>query len=255
MRIRDRSKDVIKSGGEWISSVTLGERAHGPPGGARGGGLRGAAPQVGRAPHRRRRLKKGMGPAKTSSRAPGGRFAKFWLPDAFVFVDADPAHFDRQVPEDQAPGVLRGAPRRRAVTAPPAARRGVRDCRHVRAFDRAPGRRALREPGDLSQRRDRREDTRLGRATGRSPGGFSEGKSYKIKRLRNNPKVRVAAYVRGRVRGTWLEGSARILDDEARIALAHQALRRKYGFQAAVTDFFAWLAGRTARRAYIEVTL
>lgn len=85
---------------------------------------------------------------------------------------------------------------------------------------------------------------------------FSEGKSYKIKRLRNNPKVRVAACdVRGRVRGTWLEGSARILDDEARIALAHQALRRKYGFQAAVTDFFAWLAGRTARRAYIEVTL
>jgi PPOX class probable F420-dependent enzyme len=85
---------------------------------------------------------------------------------------------------------------------------------------------------------------------------FSEGKSYKIKRLRNSPKVRVAACdVRGRVRGEWLEGTARILDDPARIALAHQALRRKYGFQAAVTDFFAWIAGRTARRAYIEVTL
>jgi len=85
---------------------------------------------------------------------------------------------------------------------------------------------------------------------------FSEGKSYKIKRLRNSPKVRVAACdVRGRVRGEWLEGTARILDDPARIALAHQALRRKYGFQAAVTDFFAWVAGRTARRAYIEVTL
>ena len=85
---------------------------------------------------------------------------------------------------------------------------------------------------------------------------FSEGKSYKIKRLRNNPKVRVAACdVRGRVRGAWLEGTARILDDEARIALAHQAIRQKYGLQAAVLDFFARLAGRTARRAYIEVTL
>jgi len=85
---------------------------------------------------------------------------------------------------------------------------------------------------------------------------FSEGASYKVKRLRNNPRVRMAPCdVRGRVRGEWLDGTARILDDQARIALAHQAIRRKYGVQAAVTDFFARLAGRIGRRAYLEVTL
>jgi fatty-acyl-CoA synthase len=31
VRISDRTKDLIKSGGEWISSVDLGKRPHGPP--------------------------------------------------------------------------------------------------------------------------------------------------------------------------------------------------------------------------------
>jgi uncharacterized protein len=81
------------------------------------------------------------------------------------------------------------------------------------------------------------------------------GTSYKVKRLRNNPRVRLAACdVRGRVRGEWHDGTALILEDPARIALAHAAIRRKYVL-AAVTDFFAWLAGRTGRRAYLEISL
>jgi uncharacterized protein len=85
---------------------------------------------------------------------------------------------------------------------------------------------------------------------------LTDGTSYKVKRLRNDPRVRLAPCdVRGRLRGAWLDGTARILDDEARIVLAHQAIRRKYGFLAALTDFFARVAGRIARRAYLEVTL
>ena len=34
LRIVDRTKDLVKSGGEWISSVAAGERDHGAPGGA-----------------------------------------------------------------------------------------------------------------------------------------------------------------------------------------------------------------------------
>ena len=36
MRVTDRSKDVIKSGGEWISSLDAGARARRPSGGGRG---------------------------------------------------------------------------------------------------------------------------------------------------------------------------------------------------------------------------
>jgi acyl-CoA synthetase (AMP-forming)/AMP-acid ligase II len=49
MQITDRSKDVIKSGGEWISSIDLENIAMAHPAGARGGGDRLQAPEVGRA--------------------------------------------------------------------------------------------------------------------------------------------------------------------------------------------------------------
>jgi PPOX class probable F420-dependent enzyme len=85
---------------------------------------------------------------------------------------------------------------------------------------------------------------------------FTEGTSFKVKRLRGNPKVRVAACsIRGTVRGPWLDGTACILEDEARISQAHGAIREKYGLLAAATDFFARLAGRIGRRAYLEITL
>ena len=53
LEIRDRTKDLIKSGGEWISSVALEGALMGHPGRRRGGGGRGAASQVARASARR----------------------------------------------------------------------------------------------------------------------------------------------------------------------------------------------------------
>ena len=85
---------------------------------------------------------------------------------------------------------------------------------------------------------------------------FTDGRSYKVKRLRRNASVRVAACdVRGNVRGEWVDGTARILDDPAHIERAHAAIRGKYGFMAAMTDFFAWIAGRVSKRAYLEIAL
>lgn len=85
---------------------------------------------------------------------------------------------------------------------------------------------------------------------------FSEGSSYKVKRLRRDPRVRVAACdVRGNVRGAWVEGTGKVIEDPAHIARALEALRKKYGFQSAMTDFFAKLTGRFGRRAYMEITL
>jgi PPOX class probable F420-dependent enzyme len=85
---------------------------------------------------------------------------------------------------------------------------------------------------------------------------FTRADSYKVKRLGRNPKARAAACdVRGRVRGPWLEGTCRIVADAATQARIHAALRKKYGWQMAVGDFFATISGRKNKRAYLELTL
>ena len=85
---------------------------------------------------------------------------------------------------------------------------------------------------------------------------MSAGDAYKVKRLRRDPRMRVAACnVRGVVRGEWREGKGRVLDDPAEVERAHAALRAKYGFQMLVTDFFAGITGRKKRRAYLELSL
>jgi PPOX class probable F420-dependent enzyme len=85
---------------------------------------------------------------------------------------------------------------------------------------------------------------------------FTDGTSYKVKRLRNDPRVRVAPCdVRGNVRGPWTEGRGRIVDDAAIIERAHRALREKYGWLMRLADVGSKLFGRFGRRAYLEITL
>jgi PPOX class probable F420-dependent enzyme len=83
---------------------------------------------------------------------------------------------------------------------------------------------------------------------------FTEGTAGKVKRLRANPAIRIAACdVRGRVHAAWLPGRARRIDDPAAVAAAYRALRRKYGWQMRVLDLFSRLAGRIDRRAMLEL--
>jgi PPOX class probable F420-dependent enzyme len=85
---------------------------------------------------------------------------------------------------------------------------------------------------------------------------MSAGDAYKVKRLRRDPRVRVAACdVRGNVRGAWLEGKGRIVEDPAEVARCHGALREKYGFMMKVTDFFAGITGRIPKRAYLSLVI
>jgi PPOX class probable F420-dependent enzyme len=85
---------------------------------------------------------------------------------------------------------------------------------------------------------------------------FTAGDSFKVKRIRRNSKCRAAACdMRGKVRGEWHDGTARVLEDTAAQERAHAALRKKYGWQMAVGDFFATISGRKSKRAFLEVTL
>ena len=92
MQITDRAKDVIKSGGEWISSVELENELMAHP------DVREAA--VIAMPDERwteRPLacvvleERGAARAPTSSRAPARpRGASWWLPEEFAFIDEVP---------------------------------------------------------------------------------------------------------------------------------------------------------------------
>jgi PPOX class probable F420-dependent enzyme len=85
---------------------------------------------------------------------------------------------------------------------------------------------------------------------------FTDGTSGKVKRLRANPRIRIAPCdVRGKLKGDWGEGEGRIIDEPAAVEAAYAVLRRKYGLQMRVTDFFSRLAGRISRRAILELEL
>jgi PPOX class probable F420-dependent enzyme len=85
---------------------------------------------------------------------------------------------------------------------------------------------------------------------------FTAGDSGKVKRLRNNPRARVAPCdVRGRIEGEWHDATARVVSDPVTIGRVRAAVRAKYGWQVRLLDLGAWLSGRIRRRAWIEIAL
>jgi len=87
MQITDRSKDVIKSGGEWISSVELENAAVGCPGVAEAAAIGVTHPKWDERPLLIVVRKAGSEVTADEIRAHlGGAVAKWWLPDAIEFV-------------------------------------------------------------------------------------------------------------------------------------------------------------------------
>ncbi len=91
MQITDRSKDVIKSGGEWISSVELENAAVGCPGVAQAAAIGIAHPKWDERPLLLIVRKPGTDIAAGDVLAYlAERVAKWWLPDEIVFVESLP---------------------------------------------------------------------------------------------------------------------------------------------------------------------
>jgi fatty-acyl-CoA synthase len=91
MQITDRSKDVIKSGGEWISSIDLENLAVGHPKVAEAAVIGVAHPKWDERPLLVIVLKKGESASKEEILAfMQGKIAKWWMPDDVVFVDEIP---------------------------------------------------------------------------------------------------------------------------------------------------------------------
>jgi fatty-acyl-CoA synthase len=89
--LQDRAKDLIKSGGEWISSVALESALMGHPAVAEAAVISVASAKWSERPLAAVVLRPGATATPDELReflAP--RFPKFWLPDVFEFVDAIP---------------------------------------------------------------------------------------------------------------------------------------------------------------------
>lgn len=85
---------------------------------------------------------------------------------------------------------------------------------------------------------------------------FTNGDSYKVKRLRRNSAIRIAkCNVSGKVKGPWHDGTARLVQDEAGKQEILRALRRKYGWQMMLADWGGALRGSKKNWAFIAVRL
>ncbi|HXN68846.1 MAG TPA: long-chain fatty acid--CoA ligase, partial [Bradyrhizobium sp.] len=91
MRITDRSKDVIKSGGEWISSIDLENLAVGHPAVAEAAVIGVHHPKWDERPLLIVQLKQGASATREDIlKYMDGKIAKWWMPDDIVFVDGIP---------------------------------------------------------------------------------------------------------------------------------------------------------------------
>jgi fatty-acyl-CoA synthase len=91
MQITDRAKDVIKSGGEWISSIEIENLAAGHPKSALAAVIGVAHPKWDERPLLLVKLKDGASATKEEYLAfLDGKIAKWWMPDDVMFVDEIP---------------------------------------------------------------------------------------------------------------------------------------------------------------------
>lgn len=80
---------------------------------------------------------------------------------------------------------------------------------------------------------------------------YTDGDSWKVKRIRNNSRVRVAVCsMRGTVKGPWLDGTASLVEGDER-RTADELLNRKY-LTKAILNFFVRI-NRQRTRAMIRI--
>lgn len=82
---------------------------------------------------------------------------------------------------------------------------------------------------------------------------YSLANAGKVKRIRNNPRVRIApCNIRGVLKGSWVDAEARILDSGGE-AIGHKLLNKKYGLMKRIGDVFSKF--RKRKRAVIAINV
>lgn len=82
---------------------------------------------------------------------------------------------------------------------------------------------------------------------------YSLAEAGKVKRIRNNPRVRVMPCdFRGGPKGEWVEATARIIDG-AEAAKAQRLLDKKYGLMKKIGNVFSTIMKRSRAAIVIRV--
>lgn len=84
---------------------------------------------------------------------------------------------------------------------------------------------------------------------------FTDGTSYKVKRLGRDPRARIAGCNAsgGSIHTAWFDAKGSLVPPGAERDAAYAALRKKYGLQMAVLDVASRIGGRFGRRAMIRL--
>ena len=84
---------------------------------------------------------------------------------------------------------------------------------------------------------------------------WTQGDSWKVKRARNNPRVRVAKCdMRGNVEGSWVEGVVSSISDEEDVKkMMSRQLRRKYPFMVAFVSLVAFVRRENWGQVVVEI--
>ncbi|RFZ53149.1 PPOX class F420-dependent enzyme [Mycobacterium liflandii] len=82
---------------------------------------------------------------------------------------------------------------------------------------------------------------------------ITEGKSWKVKRIRNTPRVTLAICdMRGRPKSEAVEGTAAILD-KSQTAAVYDAIGKRYGIVDKVFNLFSKLRGGMDKNVGLEL--
>ena len=82
---------------------------------------------------------------------------------------------------------------------------------------------------------------------------ITEKNSWKVKRIRNTPRVTLAVCdMKGRVKGETIEATATVLDDSHTEAV-YRAINKRYGIVGKIFTFFSKLRGGAGRTVGLEI--
>ena len=82
---------------------------------------------------------------------------------------------------------------------------------------------------------------------------ITEKNSWKVKRIRNTPRVTLAVCdMRGNVKGETVEAVATVLDD-SHTESVYQAINKRYGLIGRIFNFFSKLRGGAKRTVGLEI--
>ncbi len=81
------------------------------------------------------------------------------------------------------------------------------------------------------------------------------GDSGKVKRIRNNPQVRIAVSdARGTPQSEWVEAKARVLDAPSDEAAQRKRLAAKYGWKFRMFELMGKLRGGSSSHVAVEIS-